>query len=66
MNPVLTKEVVYNHARDTLVNQGKCILGARMLFASSSLALALLEILVHVKRDQLPDYMCTAAEVPTE
>jgi RES domain-containing protein len=38
--------------------------GAMMLYTSSSIALALLEILVHLKRDQLPDYMWIAADVP--
>jgi RES domain-containing protein len=40
--------------------------GALMIYTSSSLALALLEILVHVKRDQLPDYVWVAADVPNE
>jgi len=35
-----------------------------MLYTSSSLASALLEILVHIKRDQVPDYVWLAAEVP--
>jgi RES domain-containing protein len=35
-----------------------------MVYTSSSLALALLEILVHVKRNQLPDYVWVTAEVP--
>src|ERR1700722_17304509 len=38
--------------------------GRRMLYTSSSLALALLEILVHIKRDQVPDYVWLAAEIP--
>src|SRR5271165_2547089 len=38
--------------------------GARMIYTSSSLALALLEILVHVRRNQLPDYVWVTAEIP--
>lgn len=38
--------------------------GSRMLYTASSLALALLEILVHVQLDQVPDYMWTSANVP--
>jgi RES domain-containing protein len=34
-----------------------------MIYTASSLALALLEMLVHVKPDQIPDYMWVAAEV---
>src|SRR5882724_11261053 len=40
--------------------------GARMLYTSSSIALALLEILVHVTRNQLPDYMWRSADVPDD
>src|SRR5882724_11557495 len=41
--------------------------GARMVYTSSSLALALLEILAHIKRDQLPsDYAWTAADLADE
>src|SRR4051794_12424628 len=41
--------------------------GALMLYTSSSLALALLEILAHIKRDQLPsDYAWTEAHVSDE
>lgn len=38
--------------------------GARIIYTSSSLALALLEILVHVELDQVPDYVWMAADVP--
>ena len=38
-----------------------------MLYTSSSLALALLEILAHIERDQLPsDYAWTKADLPDE
>jgi len=37
-----------------------------MLYTASTIALALLEILVHVERDQLPDYMWVAADVPDD
>jgi RES domain-containing protein len=40
--------------------------GKQMLYTASSLALALLEMLVHVDRAQLPDYMWVLAEVPDE
>lgn len=40
--------------------------GERMLYTSSSLALAVLEILVHIERDQLPVYMWEAAEIRQE
>ncbi|MGO9258612.1 MAG: RES family NAD+ phosphorylase [Bryobacteraceae bacterium] len=40
--------------------------GKRMLYTASSLALALLEMLVHVERDQLPNYMWVAADVPDD
>lgn len=38
--------------------------GCSVLYGSCSLALALLEMLVHVKRDQVPDYWWRSAEVP--
>lgn len=34
-----------------------------MIYTSSSLALALLEMLVHVKQDQVPDYLWVTAQV---
>jgi RES domain-containing protein len=40
--------------------------GARVLYTSSSLALALLEILVHLRRDQVPDYMWVSADIRQE
>jgi RES domain-containing protein len=40
--------------------------GRQMLYTASSIALALLEMLVHVERDQLPDYMWRMAEVPDD
>jgi RES domain-containing protein len=40
--------------------------GVRVIYTASSLALALLEMLVHVTSDQVPDYMWTSAEVPDD
>src|SRR4051794_22162027 len=66
--------VVYRIARqkwiDTLTGSGVAgrwnKTGYRMIYTSSSLALALLEILVHVRRDQLPDYWFNSGEIPDE
>jgi len=39
--------------------------GAKVLYTASSIALALLEILVHIKQDQIPDdYVWIQAEIP--
>jgi RES domain-containing protein len=39
--------------------------GSRMLYTASSIALALLEILVHVRKDQIPDdYVWIKAHLP--
>jgi RES domain-containing protein len=40
--------------------------GDFMLYASSSLALALLEMMVHLTRDQIPEYMWVAADLQQE
>jgi RES domain-containing protein len=38
--------------------------GARMIYTTSSLALGLLEMLVHLKPNQLPDYSWISTEIP--